>query len=86
MDGNFFLTSKEAEVLGKKFAEMLLFSRDADPAKIPALANRKDWQRASPYKRKQAIADIASYARSALLQCGYSREIVEEKTEKFIRR
>ena len=82
----FRLSQKELEKLGSKFAEALLHSRETDPAKLPGLANRKDWQQADPYEKRQAIADIARLARTALLQCGYNRAVVEQKTEKFIRR
>lgn len=42
----FTLSKKELETLGFKFAEMLLFDRDADPAKLDALTKSKDWKAA----------------------------------------
>ena len=82
----FTLTKKELETLGFKFAEMLLLDREADPEKLGALTRSKDWKAAKPFERKNAIADIARKAREALLASGYKRDVVERKTEKFIRR
>jgi len=82
----FTLSKKELETLGFKFAEMLLFDREADPAKLDALTKSKDWKAAKPFERKNAIADIVRKAREALLASGYKREVVESKTAKFIRR
>ncbi len=82
----FTLSKKELETLGFKFAEMLLFDREADAAKLDALTRSKDWKAAKPFERKNAIADIVRKAREALLASGYKREVVESKTAKFIRR
>lgn len=81
----FKLTKKEVETLGGRFAEMLLLCKDAKPGEIAILANRKDWKSAESYEKKRAIADIARQARAALLKCGYNKELVEKRTEKFIR-
>lgn len=82
----FKLTKMEVETLGSRFAEMLLFGgKEVNPYKIRGLANRKDWKKAESYEKKQAIADIAQQARAELLKCGYNKELVEKRTEKFIR-
>lgn len=82
----FKLTKMEVETLGSRFAEMLLFGgKEVNPYKMRGLANRKDWKKAESYEKKQAIADIAQQARAELLKCGYNKELVEKKTEKFIR-
>ena len=60
----FRLTKKEVETLGNRFAEMLLFSKEANPGILPDLVSRKDWKSAEFYERKQAIADIARQARA----------------------
>lgn len=82
---SFKLTKKEVETLGGRFAEMLLFGKEVNPYKMRGLANRKDWKKAESYEKKQAIADIAQQARAELLKCGYNKELVEKRTEKFIR-
>ena len=51
----FTLTKKELETLGFKFAEMLLFDRDADPAKLDALTRSKDWKAAKSFERDGII-------------------------------
>lgn len=82
----FKLTKKEVETLGGRFAEMLLFGgKEVNPYKMSGLANRKDWKTADSYEKQRAIADIARKARAALLKCGYNKELVERRTEKFIR-
>ena len=82
----FKLTKKEVETLGGRFAEMLLFGgKDATPYNLSGLANRKDWKKAESHEKKRAIADIARQARAELLACGYNKELVEKRTEKFIR-
>lgn len=80
----FKLTKKEVENLGTRFAEMLLFGKDANPHKLYGLANRQDWKKADPYEKKRAVADIARQARAILLKCGYDKTLVERKTKKFI--
>ena len=81
----FKLTKKEVETLGVKFAEMLLHDKEANPANLPGLAKSKDWKKAEPYEKKSVITEIAQKARAALLECGYSKELVEKRTAKFIR-
>lgn len=82
----FKLTKKEVKTLGARFAEMLLFGGEkVNPYNLSGLANRKDWKKAESYEKKQAIADIARQARAALLECGYNKELIEKRTEKFIR-
>lgn len=81
----FRLTKKEVETLGARFAEMLLLGREVNPHMLSGLANRKDWKTAESYEKKQAIADIARKARAVLLECGYNKELVEKRTEQFIR-
>lgn len=81
----FTLTKTEANVLGRRFAKMLLLHDDAKPVKIPILMNRKDWKDAESWEKKRAIADIAQQARAELLKCGYNKELVEKKTEKYLR-
>lgn len=81
----FKLTKKEVETLGMKFAEMQLHDKEANPVNLSVLAKSKDWKKALPHEKKQAISEIAQKARAALLECGYNKELVESVTEKHIR-
>lgn len=79
------LTKKEKEVLGRQYAEGLYWGSVKSPADMPALKNRRDWQEAPEYERRNIISELATMARDTLLKAGHNRETVLKIVNEYIR-
>lgn len=79
------LTKKDKALLGRQYAEALLWRRLESPADLPALKCRKDWQGAAAHEKKAAMAEIAAFARDELLKAGHNRETVLNLVNRHIR-
>lgn len=79
------LTKKEKELLGRQYAERIFRGNPGSPADLPALAQRRDWQEAPEWERRDIIAELAALARAELLKAGHNRETVDKYVGTYLR-
>lgn len=79
------LTKREKEHLSRQYAEGLYLSRMTNPADLPDLKKRRDWQEADEYEKRRIVSELATLARDELLRAGHNRETVHRLVNDYIR-